>query len=245
MRAPKPFATETDLCAAFLAAVPDTWTAWKEHAGWDILLVRKADGFQIGIEAKLKCNATVLQQALEEYGTIGVASEGPDCRAILVPESEGTLKPLADYLGITVIQMRVRDRWSGPLFLPSLPEEPDQYSNHLWHEWLPTKRHALLEYLPHVPAGAPAPLQLTWWKIQAMKLVILATTRGYVTREDFKHLRIDHRMWVGANGWLRPTERKGWYFAEGTPPFALKEQHPRVYAEIEADADKWMPKVAT
>ncbi len=99
--------------------------------------------------------------------------------------------------------MRVRAGWSGPIFLPSLPREPDQYSNHLWHEWLPTKRHALLEYVPDVPAGAPAPLQLTAWKIQAMKLVILASTQGYVTREDFKHLRIDHRMWVGANGWLR------------------------------------------
>ncbi len=65
MKVPKPFATEADLCAAFLAEVPNTWTAWKEHAGWDILLVRKADGFQIGIEAKLKCNATVLQQALK------------------------------------------------------------------------------------------------------------------------------------------------------------------------------------
>ena len=50
-----PFKTEADLCTAFARCVDKRdWIIFNETAGWDILLVRKADGFQIGIEAKLK-----------------------------------------------------------------------------------------------------------------------------------------------------------------------------------------------
>lgn len=76
----KPFATEAELCARFIAAIGADWTAYAETEGWDILLVRKADGFQIGIEAKLKFNLDVVTQALET-NTYAVVSPGPDCRA--------------------------------------------------------------------------------------------------------------------------------------------------------------------
>lgn len=242
MKKPKPFATEVELCAAFLSALPKGWTAYAETAGFDLLLVRDVDGFQIGIEAKLKCNATVLQQSLEDHGRYSVASPGPDCRAILVPDGEGTLKPLADYLGITVIQMRMPCGWSGPAFLPGLPTDDQVWADY-WHEWLPAKRCPLPAYVPDVPAGAPAPVQLTDWKIKALKLVILAEVRGHVTRADFKFLGLDHRRWITPDGWLRATDRRGWYVAHGSPPTALKKQHPRVYEQIKADAETWMPKV--
>lgn len=83
-----PFKTEADLCAAFIAAIGDDWTSFAETAGWDILLVRKDDGFQIGIQAKLKLNTFVLAQTLDQY-RYSVDSPGPDCRAILVPADEG------------------------------------------------------------------------------------------------------------------------------------------------------------
>ena len=38
------FASEVDLCARFLKALPEDWIAYNETAGWDILLVRSADG---------------------------------------------------------------------------------------------------------------------------------------------------------------------------------------------------------
>ena len=54
------FAKESDLCAAFLASLPEGWTAYPETAGFDILLGREVDGFQIGIQAKLRLNAKVI-----------------------------------------------------------------------------------------------------------------------------------------------------------------------------------------
>ncbi len=64
-----PFKTEAELCAAFIeyAQRGEAWTAYAETCGWDILLVRKADGFQIGIQAKLNYNMKVLSQCLETW----------------------------------------------------------------------------------------------------------------------------------------------------------------------------------
>jgi len=59
-----PFATEADLCAAFLACVPATWQAYPESCGFDIVLAHKETGAQIGIEAKLTLNAKVLVRGL-------------------------------------------------------------------------------------------------------------------------------------------------------------------------------------
>jgi hypothetical protein len=80
-------------------------------AGWDILLVRKADGLQIGIQAKLRCNVDVINQTLEEYGTWSADKAGPDCRAILVPYSEARgFDRIAHYIGFTIIGCRRQTR---------------------------------------------------------------------------------------------------------------------------------------
>jgi hypothetical protein len=76
------FKTETELCAAFIPwAAQQGWTAYAETAGWDILLV-DAGGRQLGIQAKLRFNATLLRQVLPEQYQCEV---GPDFRAILLP----------------------------------------------------------------------------------------------------------------------------------------------------------------
>lgn len=241
MKKPKPFATEADLCARFLSSIPDEWTAYKEWAGWDILLVRKEDGFQIGIEAKLRLNAKVLTQALEEYGSWHADSPGPDCRAILVPESEHGYGTIAEYIGITVIHCsgpEIRYRFRS-IFQPELPKTDSHHSEH-WYEWLPVKRHSLPEYIPDVVAGAPAPLRLTDWKIKAIKIAVTLEKRGYVTRADFKHISIDHRRWLpSGTGWLSIQEG---HYVKGPHFPNFKAQHPTVYEQIEADAEKWMLK---
>jgi hypothetical protein len=42
---------------------------YPETEGWDILLVRVSDGFQIGIQAKLALNIGVINQCLEHGQT--------------------------------------------------------------------------------------------------------------------------------------------------------------------------------
>lgn len=61
----KRFATEAELCAAFVAWVarenPDI-RCFAEWCGWDILVVFP-EGWQLGIQAKLRLNAEVITQA--------------------------------------------------------------------------------------------------------------------------------------------------------------------------------------
>lgn len=229
------FESEVALCAAFIAAIGDDWTSYAETAGWDILLVRKSDGFQIGIEAKLKLNSHVISQAIEQYGAMGADHPGPDCRAVLVPDTDaGGFGRIASYIGITVITVYGSNHIN---FWPALPTDQFDWRGD-WHEWCPPKRHQLPEYVPDVDAGASAPLQLTKWKIAAMKIAVTLEQRGYVTRTDFKKHGIDHRRWLAPNSWLRPDG--GHYVAGKMPNF--KAQHPTVWDQIAADAPKWMPE---
>lgn len=234
----KPFKTEVELCACFLSGVKDDWASYAETAGWDILLVRKADGFQIGIQAKLRLGVDVINQTIEDGRTYRACNAGPDCRAILVPPNEGHgFGRIAGYIGFTIIQVHPNSYY-GAVFTPQLPRHGHGWESSEWFECCPAKRHELPDYVPDVAAGASAPTQLTTWKIAAMKIAITVESRGYVTREDFKHHGIDYRRWI-ANGadWLRVAD--GRYTAGNHMP-DFKGQHPRNYAEIAADQEKWM-----
>lgn len=240
MKATKPFATEADMCARFLCAVEKKggWTPYAETAGWDILLVRNSDGFQIGIQAKLKLNAEVINQAIESGWIYSTTRPGPDCRAVMVPENAtGALECIANHIGLTVIRVFPPWRDHCDAFRPGLPDEKRQAWGEEWFECCPTKRHALPEYVPDVPAGDSAPLQLTKWKISAIKIAVTLEQRGFVTRDDFKHHGIDHRRWV-PQGWLEANSGR---YVRGQAMPDFKAQHPKVYAQIAADAEKWMP----
>lgn len=232
------FATEAELCSTFLAAIGDDWTAYAETAGWDILLVRKADGFQIGIEAKLKLNAHVLTQALEGWEW---KEHGPDCRAVLVPDGAGGgCGTIASHLALTVIGVRMPSAHIiSAIFQPALPKLDDRWHriSDDWHELCPSARHALPDYVPDVAAGASAPVQLTQWKIAAIKIAVILDTRGFVTRDDFRTVKIDPRRWLDGK-WLTAGP-VGLLRGEGFPDF--KGQHPKVYAEIGATVEEWIP----
>lgn len=238
-RAPT-YTSEADMCAAFIAALPPEYVAYAETAGWDILLVRKGDGFQIGVEAKLTLNAHVLTQALEgdnyEY-----VDAGPDCRAILVPSREGYgFETIAAHLALTVIKMGFGPQRGSSGFSPSLPPDGQLYTwRETWHELCPIKRHTLPDYIPDVTAGASGPTKLTTWKIAAIKVAVLLEKRGYVTRHDFRSLKIDPRRWLDGR-WLVRGDA-GLVRGTGFPDF--KQQHPRNYGEIEADFETWASKL--
>lgn len=225
------FQTEAELCAAFQRWVAgiEGWTFYAETHGWDILLAH-ADGTQIGIQAKLKFNLGVLQQAVEWGGPRSWPDRvGPDYRAILIPEPSGA-EDLLDALGITEFWAHRR----GPGFTPDIdtrnPWGP------VWHYCSPPGRHVLPRYVPDVPAGVPSPCALTQWKVAALEIAATIELRGYVTREDFKRVRIDHRRWVQA--WLEPADVPGtpgaWRWRDGiAQPF--QAQHPEVYPKVLAD----------
>lgn len=242
-----PFPKESDLCAAFIAALPDTWTAYAETGGFDILLVRKADGMQIGVEAKLKLNAKVICQAAEESRHYSVAGPNPDCRAVLVPEGGGSdLAGVCDLLGITVIKMRhgAEAQYVSQLFWPPLPRLSEHYwEGEGWHERCPAKRITLPDWVPDVVAGDSAPVALTAWKIGAIKLVVTLDRRGYLTRADFAHFKVSMSRWTQER-WLVKDGNGGWVRGPYMPDF--KGQHPVNFDQIAADFEKWKsPESAT
>lgn len=240
------FETESELCSVFTACIGDEWIAYAETAGWDILLVRKADGCQIGVEAKLKLNAWVLAQALEGLASTWV-NQGPDYRAVLVPEGTAVdgVGQLAGQIGVSVVRLRDQAR-NGPrsygyneAFYPDLPKPDGRFNDSAWHEWLPAQRHSLPDFVPDVIAGTSAPVQLTTWKVKALKLAVLLEVRGAVNRADFFALHLDARRWTDKwTGWLEPTPQ-GYVARSGMPDF--KGQHPKVYADLLASIADWAP----
>ncbi len=237
----KRFESEAALCAAFIDWVGGykTWTAYPETAGWDVLLVSKA-GEQIGVQAKLTMNAAVLTQALENHYALLYDRQGPDYRAVLVPESRG-FGQICDHLGITLIHAPTHAYSKRRMFEPALPTAKSIYPEQDWFDRCPTERCDVPQYVPDVPAGAPSPLQLTDWKIRAIKIAVLLEQRGYVTRADFAHIKINISRWL-TMGWLKQhpdPAMRGAYVVHRPPDF--KAQHPRNFGEIAADIEEWRP----
>ena len=230
------FTREVQLCSAVIAALPEDWVPYAETGGFDILLVRALDGFQIGIQAKLRLNAKVIRQACETGGSAGLAFPGPDCRAILVPKGAvgDDMAEICRMLGLTVIAVHE----AGPRgFSPDLPRLKQDGAGKAWFETGPSQRLDLPDHVPDVEAGVPAPLQLTAWKIKAIRIAVTLEQRGFVLRDDFKHHKIDMRRWIAPRtGWLVRTE-PGWSRGPRLPDF--RAQHHRNWAQIEAAYEKW------
>lgn len=243
------FEREHHLCAAFIEALPEAWTAYPETAGFDILLVHR-DGYQVGVEAKLRLNAKVVEQSLPSWhADYGYREEsGPDFRAVLVPKGcVGGLSAVCSALGITVISCSHPSERSGygirDEFRPRLPEQNPKWNwdDKHWHDWCPLKRCRVPEYVPDVVAGASAPATLSVWKVGAIKLTVLLERRGYLTREDFKRFDVSMSRWTAPwSGWLSKGGARGrWIKGPALPDF--RTQHPVNFAEIEADFPKWNP----
>jgi hypothetical protein len=251
------FTKEVDLCSAFLVALKShneavtvsknrsydahIWTPYAETAGWDILLVSDHDGTQIGIEAKLKLNSEVLAQCLPE-GWYSDASTGPDFRSILVPEgqTQANIGLFAQRFGISVISQNDPKKDGYRSFYPELPKiGPPGYNINEWVDWLPNHRCQLPEYVPDVIAGDAAPLQLSQWKIQALKICCILKSRP-VQRSDFRELKINSTRWLDRHlGWLVATT-EGYVASKQMPD--LISQHPTIFEQVCADQEKWMPK---
>ncbi|MCY1166653.1 hypothetical protein D9M73_66020 [compost metagenome] len=237
MKAPL-FETEAALCAAFLVWVKaeggkvkygsrtPVWTPYAETAGWDILLVAE-DGTQIGVQAKQKFNMKVLSQCLPDRWS-SWNDRGPDYRAVLVPDLDRSHADICAALGLMLITGK-RGYGGDPEFTPGLDMEHCEG----WHYWNQARRCDLPEFVPDVPAGASGPVQLTKWKIAALRVAATLQVRGHVTRQDFKEIGIDHRRWVGPGDWIKPGDVPGQYVRGSGLNFDT--QHPDVYAQVLAE----------
>jgi hypothetical protein len=248
--------TEAALFVDFKAWVEaQDWLFYAETGGWDAVLVRPVDGFQIGVEGKLSINAKVLCQALahDHYWDGGI---GPDCVAILAPAEKTVsgLATIARRLGVVVIGAAPAPSWQRsklPVFKPELPTTRDRwslrddYAHDAWPEHFPDARVTLPDYIPDTVAGRPSPTPLTPWKVGALKVMVVLELQGHITRADFKALGLDYRRWV--QFWLTKPRKPGggfvdtlnWYECGATPK--LRTMHPVNYKQVKAARGKWLP----
>lgn len=225
----KPFATEADLCAAFIAWVgkkhPEI-RCYAEWAGWDILLVYP-EGWQLGIQAKLRLNAEVIGQAAPDVYGWEYQQPGPDFRGVLVPDTN-PLSGLATRLGLVVIHA-----WhgygKGHDFEPDLVERcGNRHLSGPWCDWNPRERHELPPTQTDAIAGSPCPVTLTPWKLGALQVLAELAVYGTITTKRMREIGVNPSRWLSAF-WLEPGDQRGlWVRGARCPRF--DEQHPSAYA---------------
>lgn len=231
------FTSEKELVSTFLGCVnQEIWTVYPETGNFDLLLSRKEDGFQIGVEAKLSLNMKVVAQAADlAQGRFGALRPGPDCRAVLVPHGKDRNEFASLIRALQIVVLRVGGRVGSPWINRALPDGPGSRSE--WPEHFPEARIPLPDYVPDVAAGVAGPTKLTLWKVKAIRLTILLRTRGYLVRRDFARLDLSPSIWTQRR-WIVPGALKGqWVEGTGIPNF--EAQHPVNYAQIAADMDRW------
>jgi hypothetical protein len=210
------------------------WAVYPETADWDLLLVHNS-GFQIGIEAKLTLNAKVIDQALVGVHSRWARFDGPDYRMVLVPKigRQAHLGRICAVIGIGIISLSEEEHGARHHFnLPHPDLSPDLPN------WGPTIRCPLPNYIPDVRAGIAAPVKLTLWKVQAIKLSIVLDRKGWVDRSMIRALGISPSRWCDPyQGFLRNVGSGQYERFAATPDF--RAQHPENYQQIEADVANW------
>ena len=232
------FQSEKELVDTFLGCVNrDIWNVYPETGDFDLLLSRREDGFQIGVEAKLTLNMKVVAQAADlTQGRYGALRPGPDCRAVLVPQKKDRSEFASLLRALQVVVLRVGGRVGSPWINKALPDGPAARSE--WPEHFPETRVLLPEYIPDVDAGVKGPTKLTIWKVKAIKLVILLERRGYLVRKDFARFDLSPSVWTQRQ-WIVPSETRGRYVRGPAEMPDFQKQHPVNYIEILNDFDKW------
>jgi hypothetical protein len=251
MKGRVPFPSEAALCAAYAAFASESgWVVYPETAGFDMLLVRPEGdphaGTQIGVEAKLKLNAKVVDQILDRVPWDINWEKAPDYRLVLVddPGRAGGIATLLRRCGVTTIAPEPdpdRMRHSTVLW----PEDTrtksgtwfvvgGQHDSH-WTDLNPANRCDLPEFVPLVAAGVKSPIQLSRWKIGALRILAELEVKGTINRSRIKELGCDPSRWTrGDDAWLDPSGKGLFVSTDRIPKFA--DQHPETWVEILASA---------
>lgn len=179
------YASETALCEVLRAHVlEDGWSPYPETSGWDLLVVREADGLQVGVHAKLRPNVDVLAQAL-----VADREKGPDVHAVLVPSCSATFRQVAKELRLLVLEAAFidpayRPEWKAP---NTFTETVDRAPRHLHLPgrcWVPP-------FMPDLPAGVPGPRQVTPWKVATAQLCARIRAGETISNRQVRMLRLD------------------------------------------------------
>lgn len=181
----KPYDSEEQMCELLrLIATDEGFTVYPETGDWDMILVRPADGFQVGVQAKQQPNVDVLAQTL-----VGDRAKGPDVHAVLVPSCSRAFSDVAGALKVLVIEASVLDperqwRWARPVKLSDMLEKAPRRVHLPGRCWLPP-------FVPKLPAGVPGPRQVTPWKIFAAELCAKIRKGEEVSNGSARALRLD------------------------------------------------------
>lgn len=193
------FRTEAELCERFIAAARQsqqhTWKVYPETSGWDVLLGRASDGFQVGVQAKLRPNVDVLAQA-----NVKLRYKGPDVRAVLVPSCSGAFREVAEALGIMVVQASVLEPgtpWGVDRNLDALIARATTHAHLPGRCWVPP-------FEPNLPAGVPGPRQVTEWKCNVAQACAKIRAGEAISRDTAKYLRLDPQQLQPVAGTSKP-----------------------------------------
>lgn len=235
--------TEQSLCALFLREFNaiEGWTCYPETGGFDIVVAHES-GRQIGVEAKLQLNAKVADQILPSDSEQRYREVGPDHRLVIVrsiTEANAGIAKMLDQLGVMVWDARMTCRgvggWEGESFQIDHKLLADDHSTEhrfgwfAWPDWNPVERLQLPEIAPNLPAGVAAPVQLTPWKQNALRVLATLRTKGTITAKEIASLGCSPSMWT--QQWLdRGPVRGQWVESDRLPRF--DEQHPDIYAVV-------------
>jgi hypothetical protein len=240
--------TEADLCDHFMRefnALPG-WTCYPETGGFDIVVAHES-GRQIGVQAKLQLNAKVAEQIMPSDGWHRYNKGGPDHRLVIVrsiTDANAGIARMLEMLGVAVWSARFWERYTA---MRSTWDIEFQIKNHLWgdiqveepadvkwghtyvgmFDWNPSERVELPEVVPTVPAGVPAPVQMTPWKQAAMRVLARLRVDGYITAKEIAMEGCSPSTWT--QRWLTQGPARGtWIETDAMPAF--DKQHPELYA---------------
>lgn len=236
--------SESDLCKEFKEWLRSRgFVVYPEVSDWDLVAVRDAErqfnigegvdifhvktsnlgatqlawkpDTQIGIQAKLQANIDVLYQA-------AVARVmGPRLRTVLVRRADGRFIGVARALGLSVAVREYRShRWSR---VSEWRQHPNGFLVYNSQKVWDTKQLWLPPVTTDLPAGTPSPIQLTEWRVKALKLCRIGRDKGYLTSKDFKTAGVDMKRWVTCD-WMRDTGEK----VEGLKTYRLTETAPDI-----------------
>jgi len=174
----KKYSLEKDMCDELSAHMKDSgWIVYPEQGGWDLLLVRR--NIQIGVQAKLRPTIKLLSQAL-----ISEQVSGPHYRAVAVGNSQEEEKEdfakISMALRLIYIDMGIHpDYW----FYKATQRVSLKYYRHFPNNivWTPP-------YVPELDAGIPSPKTVSPWKIAAIKMELIAETKGWVSIIDAREV---------------------------------------------------------